>query len=185
MFGQDRAMQKIKFSDPKKAMAELKAGRRIGLFALDATGAPTQSLGALFVEPQDKPIKPKSVIRPAAKYIDDHYAQTVRLAHLAKLCGITPNYLCRAFRKQYGKSVIARVTELRMDRACRLLGETDEPVVRIAYESGYSDCAYFHKVFKKHVGCAPLEYRRLPRFPAREPRRAIPARASHSSDRGS
>ena len=51
------------------------------------------------------------------------------------------------------------LTAYRIDRAVELLQQTDIPVREIAVRVGYTDANYFTKVFKRHLGVTPTEYR--------------------------
>ena len=55
---------------------------------------------------------------------------------------------------------IAATAELRLQRAMKILSETDKTLVQIAMEVGYHDAFSFSKVFKRTVGVAPREFRR-------------------------
>ena len=47
----------------------------------------------------------------------------------------------------------------RMEKAAKLLLETQYPISRIAMEVGYSNFSYFSKTFRDYAGCTPNEYR--------------------------
>lgn len=51
------------------------------------------------------------------------------------------------------------LTAYRIERAVELLQQTDIPVREIAVRVGYTDANYFTKVFKRHLGVTPTEYR--------------------------
>ena len=51
------------------------------------------------------------------------------------------------------------LTAYRIDRAVELLQQTDIPVREIAVRVSYTDANYFTKVFKRHLGVTPTEYR--------------------------
>lgn len=51
------------------------------------------------------------------------------------------------------------LTDLRMKRAKEFLTETGLSIKAVSYETGYSDPNYFSKIFKKHTGLTPTEYR--------------------------
>ena len=58
------------------------------------------------------------------------------------------------FRKQYGKTPVAYMTELRLERARTLLA-TGETVESAAFKSGFNDPKYFARVVRKFYGCSP------------------------------
>jgi AraC-like DNA-binding protein len=63
-------------------------------------------------------------------------------------------------------SLRARQTELRLQKASRLLKETDSRVMTIAGQCGYAHLGVFNALFKKRFGSTPMEYRRLGDAPA-------------------
>lgn len=68
-------------------------------------------------------------------------------------------YFSRLFRTSYNQTFLEYLTAYRIDRAVELLQQTDIPVREIAVRVGYTDANYFTKVFKRHLGVTPTEYR--------------------------
>jgi AraC family L-rhamnose operon transcriptional activator RhaR len=48
---------------------------------------------------------------------------------------------------------------LRIAECCRLITETDLPIIGIAQRVGIEDPAYFSRIFKQRIGISPSEYR--------------------------
>ncbi len=72
---------------------------------------------------------------------------------------MSPNYLSAVFSQNMQKTFIEYVTEKRIEKAKKLLRQTDKPSSEIAKEVGYRDAHYFSFVFRKLVGRNPREYR--------------------------
>ena len=72
---------------------------------------------------------------------------------------LSPAYFSTLFKRETQKSFTAYVTEVRMERAARLLRETDEKTYLIAQRTGYADPNYFSFVFKRHFGMPPSKFR--------------------------
>ena len=68
-------------------------------------------------------------------------------------------YFSRFFRTAYNRTFLEYLTSYRIERAEELLRQTDIPVREIAPRVGYTDANYFTKVFKRHCGCTPTDYR--------------------------
>jgi AraC-like DNA-binding protein len=79
---------------------------------------------------------------------------------LAELCGCSPRHFRRLFRKRFNTSIRAKQTELRLEKACELLVNTDEKVITVAVECGYRHLGLFNSLFKKRYGATPSEWRR-------------------------
>ncbi len=157
-------MEKIFLSSPKEVLAAIEKEKKLAIFEVDDDGKPIFPISEINVKKIGILPKNREIIKPAVKYVHEHFNKEIRLDMLAGLCDVSKSYFCRLFKEAYGIGVAAYVIKLRMDEACRLLEKTDSSVVAIAFEVGYVDCGYFNKLFKKNVGCTPLEYRRQPRF---------------------
>ncbi len=77
-----------------------------------------------------------------------------------RLLGFNTDYFRRCFREELGETPLEYMTSLRMGLARRLLLQrTFQSVERVAHLCGFNDSFYFSKIFKKHMGCSPKEYR--------------------------
>ena len=83
----------------------------------------------------------------------------VSLDQAAEAMGMSSFYFSRFFRTSYNQTFLEYLTAYRIDRAVELLQQTDIPVREIAVRVGYTDANYFTKVFKRHLGVTPTEYR--------------------------
>ena len=66
-------------------------------------------------------------MRRAERILQEKYAGPVRLAALADAVGLNPEYLCRLFKRETGQSPIARLLDIRLSHARRLLLTTERP----------------------------------------------------------
>ena len=76
------------------------------------------------------------------------------------MCGCSLRHFRRMFHRQYKTSVRARQTELRLEKARRLLRESDDKIASIAQAVGYRHMGFFNMMFKKRFGLTPSECRR-------------------------
>jgi len=79
---------------------------------------------------------------------------------LAQRCGLALSTMRRRFRKETGLALHHYALELRIAKACRLVGATGLPFKEIAEKLGYDNVFYFSRQFRKFQGVPPLEYRR-------------------------
>ncbi len=100
-------------------------------------------------------------VRTAKQYISDHYMKPVRLSEVAELVHMNAAYFSTVFKKETGESFSDYVTARRMEAAKRLLRGSDLPIGVIAEKVGYTETAYFSRLFTKVVGIKPSQYRNL------------------------
>lgn len=92
-------------------------------------------------------------------YIDDHYNQEISLEELSSLVDITPQYLCRIFKKYTNLRPFQYITMKRIQKAKILLSDNKLSVNEIARLVGFNDCSYFCSIFKKNEMMSPTEFR--------------------------
>lgn len=80
---------------------------------------------------------------------------------MRKLACRSPGHLCKAFRRYLGKTPTAFVNELRVNHAARLLADTDEDILGIAYRLDFGGASRFYHLFRRHYGLPPAAYRKL------------------------
>ena len=95
-----------------------------------------------------------------ASYLWDHLGDEITLESVLKRFCVNKNTLNEAFNKEFSMSCMAYLEKLRVDLAKKLLQFGDESVSEISQICGYAETGYFSKVFKKHTGQAPSEYRK-------------------------
>lgn len=93
------------------------------------------------------------------KYIHDNYMNELTLDSLAKRLYVTPEHLCRSFKKGTGKTVIEYINNVRIKKAKELLSTTDISITEIAYICGFNDSNYFSRKFKETTGLTPRGFR--------------------------
>ena len=94
------------------------------------------------------------------KYINLNYMRNDISAKLmAQKMFLNPEYFSRKFKSVTGTNYSEYITNLRISKAKELLRLRNYPISQIAEMVGYQTVRYFSKVFKKHVGMMPKEYR--------------------------
>ncbi|SFF31374.1 iron complex transport system substrate-binding protein [Paenibacillus algorifonticola] len=96
----------------------------------------------------------------AIRYMTENYQHNITIESLAQLLNYSPQYLSRKFKDQTGNSPINFLIMLRMDKAQELLLTSDATLQEVAASVGYPDMFYFNRMFKKHVGIAPGQYKK-------------------------
>ncbi len=102
----------------------------------------------------------RSFVTKAKDYVADHYAdQDLSIDFICSYLGVSSAYFSTVFKKETGKTFVSYLTDFRMEKAEKMLVETDEKTYIIAQEVGYSDPNYFSYVFKKQFGVSPSKYK--------------------------
>lgn len=102
----------------------------------------------------------KRVLKKALSYIEENFSQeTLSLNSVAGEVNVSPSYFSAIFSRAMQVTFVEYVTGKRMDKAKKLLRQTQMHTGEIAQEVGYRDPHYFSFVFKKTQGCTPREYR--------------------------
>jgi signal transduction histidine kinase/DNA-binding response OmpR family regulator/ABC-type sugar transport system substrate-binding protein len=102
----------------------------------------------------------QKLVRSAMTYIHSNYQESITRESLADFLSISDNYLTNCFQKELGLSPITYVNRYRIRQACTLLEMDEMNITEIALDVGFSDLAYFSKVFLREIGVSPSVYRR-------------------------
>ena len=97
------------------------------------------------------------------RYLTDSLDEEVRMTTAAELVGMTPSTFSRFFQRAAGQGFASMVRRLRIVRACRMLTDTELPVVDVCYAVGYTNLSNFNRQFRAETGTTPRAYRRAAR----------------------
>lgn len=103
------------------------------------------------------------VISRAKAYIHEHLTENLSVANIAAYLYITPNYFSRLFKSMTGEGCNDYIVRKRIDRAKKMLEDTNMKTGKIADAVGYHDANYFSLAFKKCTGVSPTRYREMKR----------------------
>ncbi|MBM6616177.1 response regulator [Bacillus suaedaesalsae] len=99
-------------------------------------------------------------IHSIKKYIIEHSHEDISLDMLGKNVGLSPIYISKLFKERLGINYIDFLTECRIEKAKKLMTDTEKSIKEITFEVGYHEPNYFSRVFKKMVGTSPMEYKK-------------------------
>ncbi|AEW00569.1 AraC family transcriptional regulator [Niastella koreensis] len=93
--------------------------------------------------------------------IQDHIDTNLSLKELSKDLSINPSYLSREFSKHFNNLSFGEyIRKQRIEKAMELMATPTYSLTEIAYLTGFSDQSHFTRIFKKHNGISPSEYRK-------------------------
>lgn len=151
--------------------------RLVELAFEDPTGNPLRlaaeamQILALILAPT-QPETPQPSSRPFAEPILDRFvAEATRLIwttgqHAMTVSDVAAHFpvarrsLERRFQRTLGHTILDEIIRCRVERAKRLLAETDQPLKAVALAAGFSGTQHMSKVFHRAEGVAPARYRR-------------------------
>ena len=127
------------------------------------------ALGAHLVEHySDRPTKPQDrppdnlswrQLEQVYDYIECNLHQPLTVTELATIAGVSPTHFTRLFRRQTGEPPYRYVRKRRLDRAERLIVETQLPFRDIARSLGFSDQSHLNRVMRAERGLTPGQVR--------------------------
>lgn len=103
--------------------------------------------------------RPQFIVNEAIKYIKQNFEKKLSLQMVADYLYLSTWHLCKVIKKETGTNFVDLLHSIRVEEAKRILVETNLRVYEIADQVGYSDTAYFSKIFKRFVEMTPNEYR--------------------------
>lgn len=98
-------------------------------------------------------------IQNAILLIEGDLAGNLALTRLAEELNVNSSYLSTLFKKETGSTVTDYITDRRISHAKHLLKTTRLQIQTIGQSCGFEDMHYFSKVFKRHTGVTPKQYR--------------------------
>ncbi len=136
-----------------------------GMLHRQLTGAPITNLRVLvppeginpLASSRHRPIGHPYVMR-ALHFIRQFAAQGAKVAQVAEYVGVSRTTLENHFRNQFGSTVHDEILAFKLQLACDLLQNGELSCAEVAERSGFTTVQYMYAVFRRELGCSPLEY---------------------------
>jgi len=100
-----------------------------------------------------------AALNEALRYVDENYAQDIRMADAARRAGMTYTAFSRFFKGALKRGFSEYLVLTRLKKAAVLLAETDRSVTDIAMDTGFSTTSYFIQRFREYQGMTPKRFR--------------------------
>ncbi|MBW4084772.1 bifunctional transcriptional activator/DNA repair enzyme AdaA [Paenibacillus sp. S150] len=105
-------------------------------------------------------LRPDAVLAAEAdKLLEAQFGQKVTLQSLAGLLKVSPFHLQRTYKRVTGRSPASRLDQLRVERACALLADTELAVAEVGQAVSFRGASHFAAWFTRKTGLPPTEYR--------------------------
>jgi AraC-like DNA-binding protein len=102
---------------------------------------------------------PAGTMRRVREYVDVHLSESINLAMLAAVAGLSMHHFAREFKQSSGVTPHHYLTQKRVERAQEMLAQTDLSLSEIAYAIGFSDQSHLARHFRHILGTTPREFR--------------------------
>jgi len=99
-------------------------------------------------------------LKPALEYIHDHYGQPIAIEMLAEMCHLSETHFRRRFVSIMGTSPLNFINATRVNQACVLLLTTEQSILSVAEEVGFTSISSFNRCFQQIMGVSPKTYRK-------------------------
>lgn len=99
------------------------------------------------------------VVARAMRFMWDHLNQNLGVGDVAAEVGVHRRQLERAFHRELGRGVNAELRRRRMQECCRLLRNTELPVVDVATKTGFRTMSHMHRSIRAVHGVSARQYR--------------------------
>jgi AraC-like DNA-binding protein len=135
---------------PSRTSAALHTRPRLNALASLRQRTPTaQARGGL----------PPGAMRRVREYVDLHLGESMDLAELASIAGLSVFHFARQFKQSVGVTPHHFLVQRRVERAQDMLARTDLAVSEIAVAAGFSDQSHLSRHFRQLLGTTPREFR--------------------------
>lgn len=100
-------------------------------------------------------------VLPILQFIDENYQEPITLEKISSIVNLNQSYFCRLFKKATNSTLMEYINFVRISKAEKLLSTTENNIVEISLETGFSSVSYFNRTFKRYKNCTPTAYRRI------------------------
>lgn len=100
-------------------------------------------------------------VQKVKQYVNDHYAEPLKLADLADLVGMSPVSFSRFFRQRTGRTLSDYIIDIRLGFAARMLVDSSRNISEICYECGFNNLSNFNRTFKAKRNYTPRDFRAM------------------------
>ena len=101
----------------------------------------------------------KDPVSQSINFMLENISKKFKLEELATVVKLSSSHFSRLFLSRTGHSPIDYFIQLKIQRSCRLLDNSELSIADIARESGFDDQFYFSRQFKRVMNMSPREYR--------------------------
>lgn len=117
-----------------------------------------EAVGMLLAQISAKEDK-SGIISEIKNIVELDYKRDIGLDYVAEKVNLSSTYVSYLFKKETGQTLVKYITDKKMDRAKKMLGDRNLKIMQVAKSCGYENQSYFNKLFKNYFGVTPKQYR--------------------------
>lgn len=106
------------------------------------------------------------IIELVKRYVDEQMHKSITLKEISRILHFNCAYLGQKFKRHENMTFNEYLLQQRMEKAKKLLLETDMKIYEIAHKVGYSEVDWFYKKFREYTGKSANEFRKKPSYTA-------------------
>ena len=116
------------------------------------------------ISPEKPEIMDTTGFTPLARrvitFLTNHFGENINLDDVASGVGISKNYLCNAFKRTTGITILDCLNMIRIRKAAEMIVYSDLTLSQVSQMCGYVSVSHFNRVFARYVGLPPGQCRR-------------------------
>lgn len=101
---------------------------------------------------------PSDKLKQVLDYIEIHYAESISVSDLAKLCYFSDYHFMRFFKKHMNMTCVEYINNLRLEKSVELFEQGNTSILDVSLSVGFRNLSYFHRAFKKKYHMTPLSF---------------------------
>ncbi|MDN4602429.1 AraC family transcriptional regulator [Paenibacillus sp. F6_3S_P_1C] len=106
------------------------------------------------------PSKKFEFLESVCEYLEEHYAEPVKLNQVAEHIKFSKFHVCKLFKEVKGITLMEYLNHFRIIKSEWALLFREESILDIAIGHGFNNVNSYNRLFKKYNGCTPSEFRK-------------------------
>ena len=98
-------------------------------------------------------------IKKAIGYVNDHYAEDIKIYEMASMCGLSESHFRKVFEDAMNMKPNDYINSIRIKEACRLMRKEDLSMEELGIRVGYQTPSTFNRNFRKITGRTPYQWK--------------------------
>lgn len=111
------------------------------------------------IEPIDEKPQEIKILNDCVDLMNSKIHENLNLTEISRIQGVSVSYLSMIFKKIKHDTPYNYFIQLKMQRACYLLWNSNEKIKTIAFNLGFDDQYHFSRLFKNKMGLSPRQFR--------------------------